>query len=294
MQIKLLASVSHPYQYHPHLLVALMLFLSQLRAKILWFYDPLSLGQAATREEVLPKKLQTKGKTRDNKKIWTTLKKKWDNIDQRDSQHIQDLSSLAAQMVWKRLMILICRRLQELFQRLMAAWGKSTEGSLWTSWSSTRPTARFCTWLGTIPSTNTWADNALRAEGRTWGCWLTRSSAWAISVCSQPRKPAVCLAASKGTCPGGRGRWFFHSALLWWDHTLSTTSSLVVLKIRRAWTCWSESRVGPWRWLEGQSKLPRKQPQAARFFHFSSWGTHILMAEARCWDDCFEDHRIIE
>uniref|UniRef100_A0A8B9MBB1 Obscurin, cytoskeletal calmodulin and titin-interacting RhoGEF n=1 Tax=Accipiter nisus TaxID=211598 RepID=A0A8B9MBB1_9AVES len=50
----------------------------------------------------------------------------------------------------------------------------------WAVQSSTRPSARCCTWVRTLPSTNTaWAMSRLRAalRRRTWGCWLMRNSA---------------------------------------------------------------------------------------------------------------------
>ena len=45
------------------------------------------------------------------------------------------------------------------------------------------------------------------------------SSAWPGSVHSQPRKPTISWVASREAWPAGWGRWFCHSALLWWDPT---------------------------------------------------------------------------
>jgi len=74
-------------------------------------------------------------------------------------------------------------------------WTGLRGGPAQTSWSSTRPSARSRTWVRAIPSTNTgWGENGLRAaqRRRTWGCWVTRSSTWPGSTCSQPRRPTVC------------------------------------------------------------------------------------------------------
>jgi len=89
-------------------------------------------------------------------------------------------------------------------------------GPVRTSWNSTRPSARSCTWVRAIPSTNTgWVKNRLRAAvRRTWGCWLMRNSTWPGSVHLQPRRPTASWAAWKETWPAGQGRWFCPSALL--------------------------------------------------------------------------------
>ena len=86
-----------------------------------------------------------------------------------------------------------------------------------TSWSSRRPSARFCTWVRAIPSTNRgWMENGLRAAlpRRTWGYWWMKSSTWLSNVCSQPRRPTISWAASKAVWPAGRGRGFCLSALV--------------------------------------------------------------------------------
>ena len=79
-----------------------------------------------------------------------------------------------------------------------------------TSWSSARPSARSCTWVGAIPSTNTgWTESELRAalRRRTWGCWLMRSSAWPGNVRSQPGRPTISWAAPRESWPACQGRW---------------------------------------------------------------------------------------
>ena len=63
-------------------------------------------------------------------------------------------------------------------------------GPVQTSWSATRPSARPCTQVRIILSTNAgWAENRLRAAlpKKTWGCGLTRSSTWP-STCSPESK----------------------------------------------------------------------------------------------------------
>ena len=65
-------------------------------------------------------------------------------------------------------------------------WTSLRSRLVWTSWSSPRPSARSCTWVGAIPSTNRgWVQNGLREaqRRRTWGCWLMRCSAW-LSLCA--------------------------------------------------------------------------------------------------------------
>ena len=74
----------------------------------------------------------------------------------------------------------------------IGTWTGLRGGPAQTCWSSPRPSARSCAWIGATLSTNTgWVENALRAAAlrrRTWGCWLMRSSAWPSNVRSQPRK----------------------------------------------------------------------------------------------------------
>ena len=123
-----------------------------------------------------------------------------------------------------------------------------------TSWSLTRPSARSCTRVGAIPSTNTdWAENGLRAalRRRTWVCSLMRSSTWSDNVHLQPRKPTTSWAASKVAWPAGQGRGSCSFTLLWWDLIWSTASSSGALSTGKTWTCWSRSRGGSQKWSEG-------------------------------------------
>jgi len=86
-----------------------------------------------------------------------------------------------------------------------------------TSWSSTRPSARSCTCVKAIASTNRgWAQNGLRVapRRRIWGCWLMKDSTWVGDVHLQLRRPTISWVASRETWPAGWGRWFCPSTLL--------------------------------------------------------------------------------
>ena len=120
-------------------------------------------------------------------------------------------------------------------------------GPVQKSWNSTRPSARTHTWVEAIPSTNTgWAKYGLRAAltRRTWECWLMRGLAWPGNVHSQPRKPTISWAVSHAAWPGGWGRGFCPSVLLWWDPTCSPASSSGAFSTEKTWTCCSRSRGG--------------------------------------------------
>lgn len=71
-----------------------------------------------------------------------------------------------------------------------------------TSWGSTRPTARFYTWLREIPANNSgWVMNGLRVAliRMTWGHWSLKGWTWAGHVHLQP----VFWVASKEEWPSG-------------------------------------------------------------------------------------------
>jgi len=140
-------------------------------------------------------------------------------------------------------------------------------GPAWTAWSSTRPSARSCTWVGVIPNTSTgWVESGSRtALRRTWGYWWMRSSTWASNVRLQPRRPTVCWAAPREAGPAGQGRWFCPFAPLSWDPIWSNVSSSGAPNIRRTWMCWSGFRGGPRRWSEVWSTSPMRK-------RWGSWG----------------------
>ena len=99
-------------------------------------------------------------------------------------------------------------------------WTGLRGGPVQTPWSSTRPSARSCTWVGAIQSTSTgWEETGLRTapRRRTSECWLTRSLTLPGSVRLQLRRPTICWVASKEMWPAGWGRGFFPSVPLWWD-----------------------------------------------------------------------------
>ena len=144
-------------------------------------------------------------------------------------------------------------------------------GPAWTAWSSTRPSARSCTWVRVIPSINTvWTESGSRAAlRRTWGYWWTQSSTWASNVPLQPRRPAVSWAASREVWPAGQKKWLCPFTPLSWDPTWSTASISGAPRIRRTWVCWSGSRGWPWRWSEGWSTSPTRTGWGS--WGFSAW-----------------------
>jgi len=72
---------------------------------------------------------------------------------------------------------------------------------------------------------------------------------------SQPRKPIVSWAASKGAWPARWGRCFCPSTPLCWDPTWSPASSFGALSTGNTWSCWSGSRAGPQKWSEDLEHL---------------------------------------
>ena len=135
-------------------------------------------------------------------------------------------------------------------------WTRSRSGPMWTSWVSTRPSARSCTWLRETTGVNMgWGMKGLRAAlpRGTWGYWWMKSWTGVGKVCLQRRKPTVSPAASKEAWPAGQGRWFCPFTQLCWDSTWSKSSCCEARNIR---TCWIESRGQSWRWAEGWSRSP--------------------------------------
>lgn len=111
------------------------------------------------------------------------------------------------------------------FRGTLTGW---RDASVETSWSSTKPTVRSCTWVRAIQSTYTGQmENEMRApvKRRTWGCWWMKSSTWPKSVQSQPRKSTSCWAASEEVWATHQGRGSCPSSLLWWHPIRNTASS---------------------------------------------------------------------
>jgi len=100
-------------------------------------------------------------------------------------------------------------------------WTSSRIGPVWTSWGSTRPSARSCIWVGATPGISTgWAIKGLKAAllTRTWGYWWMKAPMCARSPKDQPY-------------PGQH--WENHgqqvegddsAPLLWWDPIWSPAS----------------------------------------------------------------------
>ena len=127
-------------------------------------------------------------------------------------------------------------------------WTSLRNGSLWTSWGSTRPSARSCTSVGATSAINTgWGMNEVRAtlRRRTKGYWWMKSWTWATTVRLQPRRSPASSAASKEAWPAGWGRWFCLPTVLWGDLTWSPASSSGALSTRKTQSCCSGSGGGP-------------------------------------------------
>lgn len=95
-------------------------------------------------------------------------------------------------------------------------------GPRWTSWGSTNPNAKYCTWIKETSTTNTsWEMKKLSASllKKTWECWWMWFWTTASNVTSQPKKPAVSWAGSKEAWPAGWGEESSPSALHWWGLT---------------------------------------------------------------------------
>lgn len=85
-----------------------------------------------------------------------------------------------------------------------------------TSWGSSKPSAKSYSWVVAVPGTPTgWEEKWLRTTlWKDLGVMVVKNSTWAIRVHSQPRKPNVSWAASRGVRAAGQGRRFCPSALV--------------------------------------------------------------------------------
>ena len=117
-----------------------------------------------------------------------------------------------------------------------------------TSWGSTNPTVRSCTWVTATLSVSIrsgmqrWSTALLR---RTWGYRWMASWTWARSMPSQPRKPTVSQTVFRDVWPAGQGRWSCPSATPWWCLTWSTVSRCGVLSTWETQNCCSASGGEP-------------------------------------------------
>ena len=123
-------------------------------------------------------------------------------------------------------------------------WTSSRSGPLWTTWGSTRPSARSCTWVGATPAVN-WEQSGREVLGGTGG-WkaeheLTEGKPYhglhpqqcGQQVEGENSAPLLC----SGETPPGLLRTALEPSDLFW-------------------TCWSRSRGGPQKWSEGWNTSP--------------------------------------
>ena len=69
-----------------------------------------------------------------------------------------------------------------------------SSGPRWTSWGSTNPSERSCTWIKGTPITNiNWGIKGLKTAltKKTWGYWWMASWTWTSNVPSQLKKPTI-------------------------------------------------------------------------------------------------------
>lgn len=119
-----------------------------------------------------------------------------------------------------------------------------------TSWSATRPHARFCTWVGAIPNTNTkrlldkacWEGLGVLVDERLGMTQQGALTAW---------KAKCVLGCIKRTVASRWREVFYPSAPLSWDPISGTASGSGVPSIRRTWAYWNESGRGWQRSSEG-------------------------------------------
>jgi len=151
---------------------------------------------------------------------------------------------------------------------IRGTWTSSRSGPLWTSWGSTRPSARSCTWVRSTPSINTgWSMKGLRSAllRRTWEDWWMQSCTWPGNVCSQPRKSIISWAASPAAWPPGRERGFCPSAPLWWDPHLESCVQLWSPQHSTDMDLLERGQRRPQRWPTGWSTSPTRKG-------WESWG----------------------
>lgn len=116
----------------------------------------------------------------------------------------------------------------------------SRDGPMQTSWSSTTPSARSCTWVGAIPSINTdWAENGSKKALRTT-CWLMKTQhELAMCPCSPEIQPHPGLHQTKH---GQQVEGSDSVPPFSWEPTCCPASSSETHNIGKLWTCWNESK----------------------------------------------------
>lgn len=121
-------------------------------------------------------------------------------------------------------------------------------GPVWSSWSSEKPSTRFCNSAGAIPRTSTgWVENGsgLVLDRKTCGHLWMKILMWPSSVRSQPRKAIAFWAASTAVWPAGRGgRRFCPSAPLLWAPPGVLCSALGPPARERCWIVGMSPEVG--------------------------------------------------
>lgn len=92
-------------------------------------------------------------------------------------------------------------------------------GSIWTSWGTTRPSTRFCTWVRAILNINTdsrWTHLEPCEGGLEHGGWQNGHDP---TRCTHSPESKLGPDTSKWVRPACRGRWLSTSPLLWWHPT---------------------------------------------------------------------------
>lgn len=132
-------------------------------------------------------------------------------------------------------------------------------GPVQIQWSSTKPTARSCTWVRVIPNIKTGRvmtglSTVLRS--RTWGCWWIRNWIKAGNTSLQSRKLTISWAASKEVCLVGLGKQL--PSLLSWEMAWSYALSSGIPQHKKYMDLLDMPRECLWRWSVGQSTSPMK------------------------------------
>ena len=124
-------------------------------------------------------------------------------------------TSLLMTQDWKER--LIHQRVMLQTRETLTGWRNRLTG---TSWSSTRRSAKSCTfWGGTTSFTDIWWGLIVWKavlQKRTLGFWWTPSWTWASNVPFWRRRWTISWAALGGLLPAGWGTWTCPCAQDWW------------------------------------------------------------------------------